>query len=116
MREIYLTFALWTSGISIGMWVLAALMALRRRDASMTLIGRRSHSALQRLALQPGAAARVERLDLRPLEARHVGFHLVADPGLQVGQVAIAFGKALQQLGVELQLAAGSTGSMRSFS
>jgi hypothetical protein len=27
MREIYLTFALWTSGISIGLWLLAALMA-----------------------------------------------------------------------------------------
>ena len=27
MRETYLTFALWTSGISILLWMLAALMA-----------------------------------------------------------------------------------------
>ena len=35
MREIYLTFALWTSGISIGMWVLAALVALAGVTSSM---------------------------------------------------------------------------------
>ena len=28
MREIYLTFALWTAGISIGMWACAALVSL----------------------------------------------------------------------------------------
>lgn len=37
MREIYLTFALWTAGISIGMWVCAALIALAGITSSMSL-------------------------------------------------------------------------------
>ncbi|MET0194036.1 MAG: hypothetical protein ABW200_11790 [Hyphomicrobiaceae bacterium] len=36
MREIYLTFALWTVGISIGMWVCAALVSLAGVTSSMT--------------------------------------------------------------------------------
>jgi len=35
MREIYLTFALWTAGISIGLWVCAALVSFAGITSSM---------------------------------------------------------------------------------
>src|SRR5262245_35741033 len=48
-------------------------------------------------ALQPGPAPGVERLHLWALEAWHVGLDGVADLALQVGEVAVADGEALQQ-------------------
>ena len=42
------------------------------------------------VAPQPRLAAAVERRDLGPVEARHVGLHLVADLVLQIGEMPVA--------------------------
>src|SRR5271163_4069888 len=49
---------------------------------------------LQCGAGEPAGAAGVERIERGPLDAGHVGLHLVADLVLQIGEMAIAFGKA----------------------
>src|SRR5579883_751423 len=54
-------------------------------------------------AFEPIFAAPIERRDLRPVEARHVGLHFVADPGLEIGKVPVAFGKLFQQITVQLK-------------
>src|SRR2546428_12185613 len=61
----------------------------------MSLLGRR-------FSFQPARAARVERLDFRPLETRHVGLDREAGLGLQVGEMAISVRKAYQQIAIEL--------------
>ena len=78
--------------------------------------GRRT-SGLQRARREPRGAARRRAPRARAGQAGHVGLHRVAVLGLQIGEVAVAFGKPRKQVGIELrQLAPGSTGSMRSFS
>ena len=61
-------------------------------------------------------AARVERLDLGPGQARHVVLDRIADLRLHVGEVAVALGEAASSCGSSSSRAAGSTGSARSFS
>src|SRR5262245_45798914 len=55
------------------------------------------------LALEPFGTEGVERRHLRPVEARHVLFHLVADLGLQIGEVAVADGEPRQQRLIEVE-------------
>src|SRR5713226_10075861 len=56
------------------------------------------------LPLEPTFTAPIERRDLTPVEARHVGLHFVADAGLEVGEVPVTLGKLRQQVPVQLQL------------
>src|SRR5260370_27640385 len=56
------------------------------------------------LPLEPIFAAPIERRDLWPVEARHVGFHFVADPGLEVGEAPVALRTLRQQAPVQLKL------------
>ena len=53
------------------------------------------------LAGQPGGAALVQALDLRAGQAWHVGLDRVPGLDLQVGQVAVALGKAGQHVGIQ---------------
>src|SRR5215468_10889558 len=55
------------------------------------------------LALEPFGTEGVERRHLWPVEARHVLFHLVADLGLQIGEVAVADGEAGQERLIEAE-------------
>src|SRR5262245_30496622 len=57
--------------------------------------------ASQRVALQPRRAAAVERVECGAGRAGHVGLHLEAVLGLQIGEVTVPLGKFRQQLGVE---------------
>src|SRR3979490_1765882 len=59
---------------------------------------------LQLLALQPGRPAPVQRLELRPDRPGHAELDGLAVTRLQIGEVAIAFRKAREQLLVELDL------------
>ena len=58
-------------------------------------------SALDGFAGEPVCTAPVQVGDAGPLEPGHVEFDLVADAGLDVGQVAVAFGKLAEQIHVE---------------
>src|SRR5215472_8240464 len=57
----------------------------------------------ERLSLEPAFAAAIERRYLWPVQARHVGLHLVADPGLQIGEMAVALRKLRQQSFVQFE-------------
>src|SRR5581483_3037946 len=63
----------------------SARRAARRRPRA----ARRARSPVEVLAREPERAARIERFHLRPREARHVRLDREAEPGLQVGQVAV---------------------------
>ena len=52
---------------------------------------------------EPGPAACVKLFHLLAFQARHIRLDRVADPGLQIGEVPIALGEALQQRAVQLQ-------------
>src|SRR4051812_47579805 len=81
------------SSKSLGWWLwIPALAPLGRNDQ------------LQLLALQPPLARLIQPLHLRPIQARHIGFHRVADPRLQIGEMAIASREARQQIGIEREL------------
>src|ERR1041384_4096200 len=54
-------------------------------------------------ALEPARAERVERVGAGAVDTRHVLLHLVADPGLQIGEIAIADREARQELRIELR-------------
>jgi hypothetical protein len=41
------------------------------------------------------------------MQTRHVELHVVADPGLEVGEVAVALGEAGQEPTVELEARGG---------
>src|SRR6516164_975590 len=56
---------------------------------------------LERLALKPGRALGIERIELRPIMAGHVGLDLVADAALQIGEMAIALWELCQEVLVE---------------
>src|SRR5262245_34054383 len=62
-----------------------------------------SRPTLEAAAGEPVRSQGIERLDLFALEPRHVGLDLVSNPGLQVGQVAVADGKAFKSRLVEHQ-------------
>ena len=62
-------------------------------------------------AAQPGGAAPIQRLDLRAPEPWHVSLDVVADPRLQVREMAVALGELAEQLAVELQSCARIDGS-----
>ena len=64
------------------------------------------------LGSQPASAALVQGLDLRPGQPGHVGLDLVADAGLQVGQVPVALRERASVAASSSSRAAGSTGSM----
>ena len=49
------------------------------------------HSGLDGLPSEPARALRVERVEIRTFEAGHVGLYLVADLGLQISEMAVAF-------------------------
>src|SRR6266511_4207345 len=66
-----------------------------------------ARSWLARLAGEPGAPARVESVDLGPLQRRHVALDSKADPGLDVCEVAVALGKLAEELRVQAQRRAG---------
>ena len=72
-------------------------------------LGRRkaAHHPIFLLPLSQFAPKRVELVGLRPIDARHVLLHLVADLGLQIGEVAVAHRKARQQLRIELRRLGG---------
>src|SRR5438477_10707364 len=53
--------------------------------------------------VEPVRAQRIERVGARPVDPRHIVLHLVADLGLQIGEVAVADREARQQLRVELR-------------
>src|SRR5215469_12527403 len=55
----------------------------------------------QRLAFEPARALRIERVQIRPFEARHVGFYLVADLALQISKMPVAFWETLEQVLIE---------------
>src|SRR5689334_6688453 len=57
----------------------------------------------QWLTRQPSGTPGIERLDRRPFEARHVALDGVADPRLEIGQVAVALGKLRQEALVQRQ-------------
>jgi hypothetical protein len=57
--------------------------------------------SLKPVPLQPIFPASIKRCDLRPVQARHVRFHFVADPGLEIGEVAVAFGKLFEEIPIE---------------
>src|SRR5689334_14593435 len=56
----------------------------------------------QRLTRKPVATKGVKRLNFRPLQSWHVGFDLIPDLGLDIGEVSVALGEALQKLLVQL--------------
>src|SRR5216684_1421814 len=60
-----------------------------------------------RAAGEPRRAAGIKPLDLGPPEPGHVLLHLVADAGLQIGEVTVALGELGQELGVEGELGGG---------
>src|SRR3954465_7337774 len=62
---------------------------------------------LDRLALQPRSSARIQCLDLGPLQARHVALHRVADAGLQISEVPVARWELLEQRLVQYGRGAG---------
>src|SRR4051812_45324593 len=53
-------------------------------------------------ALEPVRPQRIERVGARPIDPRHIVLHLVADLGLQIGEVAVADRETRQQLRIEL--------------
>src|SRR5215218_8100285 len=53
-------------------------------------------------ARQPLCPARVQRLDLRARQTRHVALDVVADALLEIGEVAVALGVAGEDLRVEV--------------
>ena len=55
-------------------------------------------SAVKRLTREPGSTAAIERLDLGPLQARHVALDVVADPRLQVREVAVPHREPCEQV------------------
>src|SRR5215467_6820709 len=69
--------------------------------------GRRTTPRSQPLALEPARALPIERVQVRPFEAGHVCLHLVADLGLQISQMPVAFRKTLEQILIERQLGRG---------
>src|SRR5215469_3149506 len=69
--------------------------------------GRRTSPRSQPLALEPARALPIERVQVRPFEAGHVRFHVVADLGLQISQMPIAFRKTLEQILIERELGRG---------
>src|SRR6516162_8908751 len=75
-----------------------------RRSATQ---GRRTSPRSQRLALEPARTLPIERVQVRPFEAGHVRPHLVADLGLQISQMPVAFRKTLEQILIERQLGRG---------
>src|SRR5205814_5899816 len=54
-------------------------------------------------ALEPVRTQRIERVGAWPVDPRHVVLHLVADLGLQIGEVAVADREPRQQLRIELR-------------
>src|SRR6478672_3665218 len=73
----------------------------RRRAQAFTRQRRASPRQLV-LALQPGCTQRIKLVGFRPIDAGHVVLHLVTHLGLQIGEVAVADGKARQELRIEL--------------
>src|SRR6266536_4436758 len=67
-------------------------------------------SRLRRLPGKPSSAARIESLDLGPLQRRHVALDRKADPGLDIREMAVALGKLAQELRVQAQQRAGVDG------
>src|SRR5262249_9087326 len=67
---------------------------------------RRSRSVLGLLGAtrEPRGAARIQTLDFGAFERGHVRLDREAEPGLQVSEMTIAFGKLRQQSRVELEL------------
>ena len=96
--------------------------AQRRRcssDQSASEDCRRGARPCQRSSAPPAsqrAPRRYSSSHHRALQHRHVHLDLVADAGLDVGEMAVALGKCASACGSSTSCAAGSTGSMRSFS
>src|SRR5271169_2645703 len=61
-------------------------------------------------AREPALAAAVERFHRGAVEAGHVGLDLVADPGLEIGEMPVALGKLHQEDGVEFEPGGGIDG------
>jgi hypothetical protein len=59
--------------------------------------------ALRDRALQPGLPSPIQFLDLRPLQARHVAFHPIADLLLRIGEMTIPNGERVQLFSVQRQ-------------
>src|SRR5215216_2440451 len=66
--------------------------------------------ASQRLAREPCGAASIECVELGAVDPGHVRLHVKTVPGLQIGQVAVAFGEAHQQVGIEGRACRGVNG------
>src|SRR6185503_8082187 len=77
--------------------------SVRVRSAGVPLQPHRHPALVKLLALEPAFAGLVERGDHGAVDARHVRLHLVAGLALQIGEMAIAFREAHQQLLVELR-------------
>src|SRR6185312_14682533 len=56
---------------------------------------------LDRLALQPRGAPRIQSRDLRSLHTGHVALHGVADTGLQIREVTVARWELLEESSVQ---------------
>src|ERR1041385_7438712 len=61
-------------------------------------------TTLQRLALEPARALRVERVQVRTFETWHVSLHFVADLALQISEMEITFRETLEQILIEREL------------
>ena len=55
----------------------------------------------QRFSIQPARTPSVETFDLRPRQSGHVLLHRISNAGLQIGEVAIADGKAHQPIAIQ---------------
>ena len=78
--------------------------AARRTQATARgLVGRtpRRRTPGDGLAVEPRRPTSVKRLDLGALEAGHIILDRISNLGLEVGEVAVAFGEAPEKLGVE---------------
>ena len=53
--------------------------------------------------LPTSRAATIKRIEFGAIKARHVGLDRVADPGLQIGEVTVAFRNPRQQVLVEFE-------------
>src|SRR5581483_7801500 len=78
----------------------------RRASRQWYLVEARA-SPGERQAVEPAPAVGIELLDFRALELGHVAFHGEADARLRVREVAIAFGKLVQQVPIEHEARGG---------
>ena len=79
------------------------VVARRTQATARGLVGRtpRRRTPGDGLAVEPRRPTSVKRLDLGALEAGHIILDRISNLGLEVGEVAVAFGEAPEKLGVE---------------